>query len=226
MFPMSMTVTTKDTTALSDAELAEMADLCVDREPNFDIGYLSKEKENWVLVTQCREGNKLRGYSFCTLERIGGTPSLLIGLLLVDRNAKADQTLKTILHDQFRRALLAFPDEDVLLGSRLTSADGFRAFAGLEDVVPRLGYKPTGEDRAWGRRLAKRFGSEKSIDDKTFVMTVTPGPVGGLDYTTSKGPIPEGAETFFKGVKSAKGQRVVVFGWAMAEALSSGKLPK
>ena len=58
---MSMTVTTKDTTALSDAELAEMADLCVDREPNFDIGYLSKEKENWVLVTQCREGNKLRG---------------------------------------------------------------------------------------------------------------------------------------------------------------------
>ena len=226
MFPMSMTVTTKDTTALSDAELAEMADLCVDREPNFDIGYLSKEKENWVLVTQCREGNKLRGYSFCTLERIGGTPSLLIGLLLVDRIAKADQTLKTILHDQFRRALLAFPDEDVLLGSRLTSADGFRAFAGLEDVVPRLGYKPTGEDRAWGRRLAKRFGSEKSIDDKTFVMTVTPGPVGGLDYTTSKGPIPEGAETFFKGVKPAKGQRVVVFGWAMAEALSSGKLPK
>jgi hypothetical protein len=203
-----------------------MADLCVDREPNFDIGYLSKEKENWVLVTQCREGNKLRGYSFFTLERIGGTPSLLIGLLLVDRNAKSDQTLKTILHDQFRRALLAFPDEDVLLGSRLTSADGFRAFAGLEDVVPRLGYKPTGEDRAWGRRLAKRFGSEKSIDDKTFVMTVTPGPVGGLDYITSKGPIPEGAETFFKGVKPAKGQRVVVFGWAMAEALSSGKLPK
>jgi hypothetical protein len=140
-----MTVSTKDTTALSDAELAEMADLCVDREPNFDIGFLSKQREDWVLVTQVREGNKLRGYSFCTLERIGGTPSLLVGLLLVDRNAKSDQTLKAILHDQFRRALLAFPDEDVLLGSRLTSPDGFRAFAGLEDVVPRLGYKPTGE---------------------------------------------------------------------------------
>jgi len=120
-----MTVSTKDTTALSDAELAEMADLCVDREPNFDIGFLSKQREDWVLVTQVREGNKLRGYSFCTLERIGGTPSLLVGLLLVDRNAKSDQTLKTILHDQFRRALLAFPDEDVLLGSRLTSPDGF-----------------------------------------------------------------------------------------------------
>jgi hypothetical protein len=160
------------------------------------------------------------------LERIGGTPSLLVGLLLVDRNAKSDQTLKAILHDQFRRALLAFPDEDVLLGSRLTSPDGFRAFAGLEDVVPRLGYKPTGEDRAWGRRLAKRFGSEKSIDDKTFIMTVSPGPVGGLDYIASKGPIPDGVATFFAGVKPHKGERLVVFGWAMAESLASGKLPK
>jgi hypothetical protein len=114
----------------------------------------------------------------------------------------------------------------VLLGSRLTSPDGYRAFAGLEDIVPRLGYRPTGEDRAWGRRLAKRFGSEKSIDDKTFVMTVAPGPVGGLDYTASKGPIPEGCATFFDGVDPEKGQRLIVFGWAMAEALASGKLPK
>jgi hypothetical protein len=223
---MAMTVTTKDTTSLSDVELAEMADLCVDREPNFDIGFLSKQREEWVLVTHVREGNKLRGYAFCTLERIGGTPSLLVGLLLVDRNAKSDQTLKTILHDQFRRALLAFPDEDVLLGSRLTTPDGFRAFAGLEDVVPRLGYKPTGEDRAWGRRLAKRFGSEKSIDDQTFIMTVSPGPVGGLDYSAAKGAVPEGAATFFEAITPEGGQRLVVFGWAMAESLASGKLPR
>ncbi len=223
---MAITVVTKDTTALSDAELAEMADLCVDREPNFDIGFLSKQREEWVLVTQARENNKLRGYAFCTLERIGGTPSLLIGLMLVDRNAKSDQTLKAILHDQFRRALLAFPDEDVLLGSRLTSPDGYRAFLGLEDVVPRLGYKPTGEDRAWGRRLAKRFGSEKAIDDKTFVMSVPGGPVGGLDYVASKGAIPDGAATFFEGLEPDKGQRLIVFGWAMAETLASGKLLK
>jgi hypothetical protein len=223
---MAMTVVTKDTTALSDAELAEMADLCVDREPNFDIGFLSKQREEWVLVTHAREGNKLRGYSFCTLERIGGTPSLLVGLLLVDRNAKSDQTLRAILHDQFRRALLAFPDEDVLLGARLTSPDGYRAFAGLQDIVPRLGYRPTGEDRAWARRLAKRFGSEKAIDDKTFVMTVAPGPVGCLDYTSAKGPIPDGAETFFKDLDPENGQRLVVFGWAMAESLATGRLPK
>ena len=56
-----MEVVTKDTNAISDAELAEMADLCIDREPRFDIGYLSKVREEWVLISTAREGNKLRG---------------------------------------------------------------------------------------------------------------------------------------------------------------------
>jgi hypothetical protein len=57
-------------------------------------------------------------------------------------------------------------------------------------------------------------------------MTVSPGPVGGLDYVAAKGVIPEGSDVHFAGVKPEKGQRLVVFGWAMAESLSSGKLPK
>jgi len=224
---MAMTVTTKDTTALLEAELAEMAELCLGRAPYFDVAFLSEQKDQWVLVTQAREGNKLRGYSFCTLERIGGTPALLVGIALVDRNAKSDQTLRALIHDQFRRALLAFPDEDVLLGTRLTTADGFRAFLGLEDVVPRPDYRPTGEDRAWGRRLAKRFGSERAIDDKTFIMAIDDGrPVGGLDYLAAKSALPAGAEDSFRAVKAEKGERLVVFGWAMAESLAKGQLPR
>lgn len=224
---MAMTVTTKDTTALSEAELLEMTDLCLGRAPYFDLAFLTEQKDKWVLVSHARENAKLRGYSFCTLERIGGTPSLLIGVALVDRNSKSDQTLRALIHDQFRRALLAFPDEDVLLGVRLTTPDGYRAFLGLEDVVPRPNYKPTGEDRAWGRRLAKRFGSEKSIDDKTFIMAIDDGrPVGGLDYVAAKAAVPAGAEDAFRSVKAEKGERLVVFGWAMAEALAKGQLPK
>ncbi|HEY8080987.1 MAG TPA: hypothetical protein VIE15_02775 [Acidimicrobiales bacterium] len=221
-----MAASTKDTTALSDAELVEMADLCVDRDPRFDIGFLSKQREDWVLVTMVREGTKLRGYSFCTLERIGGTPSLLIGVALVDRNAKSDQTLKCLLADQFRRALLAFPDEDVLLGLRLATADGYRAFTGLQEVVPRCDHRPTGEERAWARRLAKRFGNEKGLDDRTFVLAYDANPVGGLDYVVAKAALPEGAEALFKPVKSNRGQRLVAFGWAMAEDLAKGKLTK
>ena len=221
---MPTVVTTKDCTALSDAELAEMADLCAERPPGFDIGFLSKQREEWVLVTHAREGSKLRGYSFCTLERIGGTPSLLVGLASVDRTAKADSVLRTIMADQYRRALLAFPDEDVLLGTRLLAPEGFRAFAGLVDVVPSPGHKPTGEERAWARRLAKRFGCEDRLDDRAFVLKGDRSPAGGLDFLASKVKLPEGVEELFGDLDSHGGDRLVAFGWAMAEDLAGGKL--
>ncbi len=221
---MSIEVETKDCTALNDTELAEMADLCAERSPRYDVGFLSKQREEWVLVTRAREGAKLRGYSFSTLERIGGTPSLLIGLGTVDRTARADTILRALMADTYRRALLAFPDEDVLVGTRLLCAEGFRAFAGLSDVVPGPGRKATGEERAWGRRLAKRFGAEHRIDDRTFVLGGDGGDCGGFDFGGPKVKVDEGLHIFFEGVEVENGDRLVAFGWAMAEDLASGKL--
>jgi hypothetical protein len=223
---MPIVVSTKDCTALSDAELGEMADLCAERPPGFDIGYLSKERESWVLITLAREGNKLRGYSFCTLERIGGTPSLLVGLALVDRTSRAEAALKGIMSDQYRRALLAFPDEDVLLGTRLLGPEGFRAFTGLQDVVPFPGHKSSGEERAWARRLSKRFGCDSRLDDRTFVLKGDSSVSGGLDFYAPKVKIPEGIEAHFENFNADKGDRLVAFGWAMAEDLAGGKLGK
>lgn len=221
---MSIQVETKDCTSLSDAELAEMADLCALRDPHFDIGFLSKQREEWVLVTRAREGNKLRGYSFSTLERIGGTPSLLIGVGTVDRTARADTVLRNMMGDKYRRALLAFPDEDVLIGTRLLTPDGFRIFTGLTDVVPGLDHKATGEERAWGRRLAKRFGAEGRIDDRTFLIDGDGCEAGGFDLGSFKTPAPEDLSLLFESVDPSSGGRLVVFGWAMAEDLAAGKL--
>ncbi len=222
---MPFDVGTKDCTSLSDAELAEMADLCAEREPRFDIGFLSKQCEEWVLITIVREGNKLRGYSFSTLERIGGTPSLLVGVATVDRTVKADQALRLLLGDQYRRALLAFPDEDVLVGTRLSEAFGYQAFTGLTEVVPRPGHKASGEERAWGRRLAKRFGCEGRIDDRTFVLGGDGSIAGALDFGGPKVREPEDeVALLFKAMNLKKGDRLVAFGWAMAEDLASGNL--
>ncbi len=221
---MAMAASTKDCTSLSDTELVEMADLSAEREVCFDIGFVSKQREEWVLVTQAREGTKLRGYSFCTLERIGGTPSLLVGLATTDRTTKAESALKAMMADQYRRALLAFPDEDVLLGTQLLSVDGFRAFAKLTDVVPRPDHRPSGEERAWARRLAKRFGAENRLDDRTFVTKGTGPPVGGLDFESAKSAPEAALAALFKSVNVGRGDRLVAFGWAMAEDLAAGRL--
>src|SRR5580693_6459712 len=100
---MAIEIETKDCTALSDAELAEMADICTDGPAGFDIGLLSKQREEWVLITQGYEGGALVGFSFCTLERIGGTPCLLWGLASTKRTSDREATLRAVTADQFRR---------------------------------------------------------------------------------------------------------------------------
>jgi len=219
---MSIEVETKDCTAISDAELDEMADISAGGPAAFDVGFLSKQREEWVLITQARDGGRLQGFSFCTLERIGGTPSLLIGLASIKRTAKRESVLRALMSDQYRRAVLAFPDEDVLVGSRLATASGFQALRGLEDIVPRPGHRATGEERAWGRRLAKRFGVEGRIDDRTFILGGDGQVAGVLDHDALK---PEAIDAdvaaFFEEVNPERRDSLVAFGWAMAEDLAS-----
>jgi hypothetical protein len=217
---MAIVVDTKDCTALSDAELGEMADICVDGPAGYDVGLISKQQEEWVLVTQAREANKLLGFSFCTLERIGGTPSVLVGLASVKRNGKRDAVLKALVGDQLRGAGLAYPAEAALDGTRLLDPAGFQAFKGLEEVVPRPGHKATGEERAWGRRLAKRFGAEGRIDDRTFVLSGDGNTAPALDFESAKANgTSADVVAFFKPFKKGRGDTLVAFGWAMAEDL-------
>jgi hypothetical protein len=219
---MAIDVTTKDCTALSDAELAEMADICADGPSRFEVGLLSKQAEAWVLVTLAREGRSLKGFSFCTLERIGGTPSILIGLATVRRTSRRDAVLRGMMTDQFRRAVLAFPDEDVLVGTRLTNAGGFEAFKSLKDIVPRPDHKATGEERAWGRRLAKRFGVENgSYDDRDFVAAGDNTFPLALDHESLKPEkVSPAVAEFFARVDESRGDSLIAFGWAMAEDLA------
>src|SRR5437899_1822364 len=219
---MAIEVETKDCTALTDAELGEMADICADGPAGFDVGLLSKQREEWVLVTQARENGKLCGFAFCTLERIGGTPCVLIGLGSVRRTSKRDQALKAIIGDELRRAWLAFPDEDVLVGTRIIDAAGFAAFKGLEDIVPRPGHKATGEERAWSRRLAKRFGAENRIDDRTFLVKGDGNRPPAVDVESLKpDAIDPEVRAFFDPVDDNRGDALIGFGWAMAEDLAS-----
>jgi len=218
---MAIEIETKDCTSLSDAELAEMADMCADGPSRFEVGLLSKQTEAWVLVTLVRDGRSLKGFAFSTLERIGGTPSVLIGLASIRRTSKRDSVLRAMMTEQFRRAVLAFPDEDVLVGSRFTNAGGFEAFKSLDDIVPRPGHIATGEERAWGRRLAKRFGVENGgYDDRHFVATGDGVFPLALDHESLK---PENLDTEVVAlfdVDAARGDSLIAFGWAMAEQLA------
>mgnify|MGYP006358799039 CR=1 FL=1 len=218
---MAIDIETKDCTALGDAELADLADLRAEGPSRYDVGVLSKAKESWVLVTLARENDRLKGFSFSTLERIGGTPSVIIGLASVKRTAKRDTVLRAIVHDQLRRAVLAFPDEDVLVGTRLPTVSGYDAFKSLNDIVPRPDYVATGEERAWGRRLAKRFGVETArYDERAFIVRGDGCYPESLDHETLRPEkLDPGFAAFFEKVDPNRGDALIAFGWAMADDL-------
>jgi hypothetical protein len=218
---MAIEVDTKDCTALSDAELAEMADLCAAGPRPYEAGLLSKLVEEWVLITLARDNGRIKGFSFCTLERIGGTPSVLVGLASIKRTAKRDTVLRQMMTDQLRRAVLAFPDEDVLVGTRLATASGFEAFRSLTDIVPRPDYVATGEERAWGKRLAKRFGVPSgAYDERAFKVKGGEVPALVFDHDSAKPEsIPADVVALFDDIDEEKGDALVGFGWALADDL-------
>ena len=212
---MAVQVQTNDSAALTDADLDELASM----GGAFGIGELSKAKEDWVLVTLARLEGKLHGFTFSTLERIGGTPCVLLGLMSVRRSSRREQVLRGLMGEAYHRALMAFPDEDVVVGARFVSADALDAFKELDDVTPSPGVRAVGEERAWGRRLAKRFDVEGTYDEKSFTVR-SDGQDGFIDHESAK---PESTDpsrrALFDDVPVAAGGSLIVYGWTMAEDL-------
>ena len=212
---MSLVVKTKDASQLTDTDLDELASM----GGSFGIGVISKAKEDWVLFASARLDNKLHGFMFSTLERIGGTPCVLLGMLSVKPTTKRDQILKGLMGEAYHRALMAFPDEDVVVGSRFIDSDALEAFKSLTEMIPRPDHKAVGEERAWGRRLARRFGCESTYDEQSFVIKSN-GQSGFMDFKSLKpGKAPAEINAMFKTVSAKKAGVLVVHGWTMTENL-------
>ena len=212
---MSTEVLTQDCSSLTEEDIEQMVGL----EGAFSQAVFEKAKEDWVLCTTARINGKLHGVTFSTLERIGGTPCVLLGLMSVKRTPKRDVVLKGLMSEAFHRALMAFPDEDVVVGSRFVSADGLEAFKSLTELIPRPGHRAVGEERAWGRRLAKRFAVDAHYDEKTFLVKEK-GRSGFIDHVSSKPEkIDPDVAAQFSGVNDKKGGVVIIHGWTMTESL-------
>jgi hypothetical protein len=212
---MAVDVETKDCSALTEEELEEMAAM----GGSFELDRLSQAKEDWVLCTLARESGKLHGFTFSTLERIGGTPCVLLGVMSVKRSSKRDQVLKGLMAEAYHRALMAFPDEDVVVGSRFVTPGALEAFKSLTELIPRPGHRAVGEERAWGKRLARRFGVEANYDEKTFVVSKK-GRSGFLDHETLKpDKVKKDIGAMFDEVDDAAGGSLIIHGWTMAEDL-------
>ncbi|MEM7339161.1 MAG: hypothetical protein AAF467_10965 [Actinomycetota bacterium] len=196
-----------------------MADL-VAGTAGWEVGTLSKQADEWVLATQAFEGDALKGFMLTTLERIGGTPAMVIGLGAVDRSRQRAGVLKAMMAESYHKVLMAFPDEDVLVATRLTGVGPLEALTDLSDIRPWPETRANGEERAWGRRLSKRYGAA-DFNDRTMVAR-SDGDTLAFDHESLK---QLDGEEILDDCTADDGEYVIAWGWAMAEFLEGFHSP-
>ncbi len=219
-----MRVESRDSVSLKPAELDELGQLLVSVGHPLRDAQLDQHVEAFPLVTLSTVDAELHGFLFGSLERIGGTPCILWGLGAIRRGREARGHLDGLVGELYRRAAISFPDEDVLVAGRFAHPSAYSLLTALTDVCPRPKYSPTGEERAWGRRLARRFGCDGRYDDRQFRLKAGKVPELVLHASAVKAGGKAAAEVVGT-VEPIKGEAVIAFGWATAEALLDGLSP-
>ena len=216
-----MQIESRDSVSLKPAELDELGQLLASVGLSGMDHELEAHVEHFPLVVVATEVTGHHAFLFGSLERVGGTPCILWGLGAVRRGRQAGAAVKGLVGELYRRAAISFPDEDVLVAGRIGHPAAYSLLGGLADVVPRPDYSPTGEERAWGRRLARRYGCEGRYDDRAFRLAPTGSPEAVLDASTVKGG-GKAAPAVVGAVDVTRGEAVIAFGWATADALANG----
>src|SRR3989440_3499347 len=216
-----MDVDIRDSASLKPAELDELSQLLRKAGSPLPESTIDDQVERFSRVTMVLDDEEVHGFLFGSLERIGGTPCVLWGLGATNAtNGDAAPMLEAMTTELYRRAAISFPDEHVLVAGRIAHPGLYQLFGGLQEPCPRPGYRASGEDRAWGRRLAKRFGCDDRYDDRAFRSEGNGAPEAKLDIQLGGDPDPEVAELLAP-VDAAKGDTLIAFGWAPAESLAA-----
>jgi hypothetical protein len=216
-----MAVESRDSISLKPAELDEIGLFLRGVGLPLAEEQLDHHVEQFPLVAILAQDNELFGFLFGSLERIGGTPCILWGLGATKKGRTARSTLESLVGELYRRAAISFPDEDVLVAGRIAHPAAYSLFGVLSDVCPRPKYSPNGEERAWGRRLARRFGCDARYDDRSF--KVKKAKVSELVLDSRHVKLGGKAAADLVGtLEPAKGEALIAYGWAMAEQLADG----
>jgi hypothetical protein len=216
-----MDVDIRDSASLKPAELDELSQVLRKAGSPLPETTIDDQVERFSRVTMILADDEVHGFLFGSLERIGGTPCVLWGLgATAATNGDAGPMLEAMTTELYRRAAISFPDEDVLVAGRIAHPGLYQLFGGLQEPCPRPGYRASGEDRAWGRRLAKRFGCDDRYDDRAFRSEGNGTPEPKLDIVLGGDPEPEVAELLAP-LDPAKGDTLIAFGWAPAESLAA-----
>ena len=221
-----MQVESRDSVSLKPAELDELGQLLLSAVGLSGMDtQLEIHVEHFPLIVLAAVQEDTHGFLFGSLERVGGTPCILWGLGAARKGRQAGLAVKGMVGELYRRAAISFPDEDVLVAGRIAHPAAYGLLQGLADVVPRPDYHRRARSAPGAVGLARRFGCDTRYDDRAFRVTHKgkgkAAPEAVLDASTVKGG-GKAATAVLGEVDPMRGEAVIAFGWATADALANG----
>src|SRR5207237_125023 len=115
---LAMNVESRDSVSLKPAELDEVGQIFSANGLPISDAELDRQVESFPLAVLASAEGDIDGLMLGSLERIGGTPSILWGMGVVRKGKVASAMLKAMTGELTRRAAISFPDEDVLDAAR------------------------------------------------------------------------------------------------------------
>ena len=160
-----------------------------------------------------------------SLERIGGTPAILWGLGVARKGKQAAAALKAMTGELSRRAAISFPDEDVLVATRLVAAELLRVARELREPRaasrlrperrrPRVGPPPGEAVRA--RPALRRSRLHRRGEEPQADVRADPRREPGEGNRWREGRLAR------RRLDATRGKAMIAFGWAVAEELAAG----
>ena len=145
-----------------------------------------------------------------------------VGAGSVGRTSRRTTVVRALMGEMYHRALMAFPDEDVIIGARIDDPSGFELFDLSTEVVPRPGHRPSGEERAWARPLRQAL-RPRCRAASTTVRSSSPATAASRVCGRSRVGKPDKIDAevggCFDGVDPDHGDHLVAFAWVDGEHL-------
>ena len=215
-----MQVESRDSVSLKPAELDELGQLLASVGLSGMDNELEGHVEHFPLVVVAVEDDDIHGFLFGSLERVGGTPCILWGLGAARRGRQAGAAVKGMVGELYRRAAISFPDEDVLVAGRIAHPAAYCLLAA----------SPTS---CRARTTRPRVRSGPGVVASPVASAATPATTTGRSGSPTGQPRGgarrehgqgwrQGRDRGRRRRRPTRGEAVIAFGWATADALANG----
>ena len=155
----------------------------------FEIGQLSKAKEDWVLVTTARIDGKLHGFTFSHAR--AHRRHAVRAARPDEREAHLQarrRCCKGLMGEAYHRALMAFPDEDVVVGTRFVDRRRARGVQGRSTTSsPAPATRPSARSGRGAGAWPSASASTATYDEQTFIVKAN-GAVAASSTTSRSSP--------------------------------------